>query len=114
MMKKENKLAQIADALRLIDRLVEEYNEEAEEENFAWVTSVSIKNVDPREPKKLNSEIHLHGNFHDLDIPFTHTAAKDEELWIIHDYAVNFHGARLTTTEFEYKEVEEEHAKLAV
>ena len=118
MMDKAKKLGQIADAMAVVESLMREYNEtvldewmnsEGFTEQPARITDISIDKTDGA-----GIEIHLHGNFHDIDIPFAEGETTNYDNHTIHNYACRFRGTHLTACEFEWHLEVDADAELAI
>ena len=110
-MEKTKKLAQIAEAVKLLESLVKEYNESINTYD-ANISSISIATVKDDLPIIL-----LSGNTDYLDIDFRHKRTLEEKLYDMTEYDSNFCGVYLSNYQFKWHEIEKEtgdNAKMAV
>ena len=110
-MEKTKKLAQIAEAAKLLESLVKEYNESINTYD-ANISSISVATGKDDLPI-----IQLSGYTDYLDIDFRHKRTLEEELYDMTEYCSNFFGVYLSNYQFKWHASEKEagdNASLAV
>lgn len=106
-MDKNEKLAQIADLAKIIERLVKEYNGSVD----GYEAQISDVHISTKNDFcRLETEIHLHGDTENLDIDFGLTGKTEYDTHTVNDYGCRFHGVHLTDCQFEWHLDDEKEA----